>query len=44
MHPADTDVIYFVATGSGGHTFSRTYQEHQKAVAEYRAFMRDRNQ
>lgn len=44
MHPADTDVIYFVATGNGGHTFSRTYQEHQKAVAKYRAFMSDNNQ
>nr|WP_080975531.1 endolytic transglycosylase MltG [Moraxella canis] len=44
MHPADTDVIFFVATGNGGHTFSRTYQEHQKAVAEYRAVMRSSTQ
>ncbi|MFB6348806.1 endolytic transglycosylase MltG [Moraxella sp. ZJ142] len=37
MHPAESDVLFFVATGRGGHTFSRTYQEHEQAVAQYRA-------
>lgn len=35
-NPADTDVLFFVATGRGGHTFTRTLDEHNKAVAEYR--------
>lgn len=38
-NPADTDVIFFVATGKGGHTFTRTLDEHNKAVAEYRQVM-----
>ena len=42
MHPDDSDVLYFVATGNGGHKFSRTYQEHQKAVEEYRTVMRNK--
>lgn len=44
MHPEDTDVVYFVATGNGGHKFSRTLDEHNKAVAEYRAVMKSKNQ
>ena len=43
MHPHDSDMLYFVATGNGGHKFSRTYEEHQKAVEEYRAVMRQKN-
>ncbi len=35
LHPAKTDALFFVATGKGGHKFSKTYAEHQKAVAEY---------
>ncbi|PXZ07453.1 endolytic transglycosylase MltG [Gilliamella apicola] len=35
-HPADTNYLFFVANGSGGHTFSSTYQGHQQAVKEYR--------
>jgi UPF0755 protein len=31
VHPASTDVLYFVANGDGTHTFSRTYQEHLRA-------------
>ncbi|MCF6262530.1 MAG: endolytic transglycosylase MltG [Xanthomonadales bacterium] len=30
--PADGKTLYFVADGSGGHTFSETYAEHNKAV------------
>ncbi|HPF34117.1 MAG TPA: endolytic transglycosylase MltG [Candidatus Krumholzibacteria bacterium] len=32
----DPDVFYFVADGRGGHVFSRTWEEHERAVAEYR--------
>lgn len=35
MHPADIDALYFVATGTGGHTFSNTLKEHNQAVQEY---------
>ncbi len=36
LNPADVDYLYFVATREGGHKFSKTYREHQKAVAQYR--------
>lgn len=39
LHPSDVPYIYFVATGRGGHKFSVTLDEHNKAVAEYRAVM-----
>ncbi|WP_020560665.1 endolytic transglycosylase MltG [Thiofilum flexile] len=45
MHPAQTDALYFVATGNGGHNFSKTYAEHQRAVASYLKELRNqRNQ
>jgi len=36
LYPADTDYLYFVADGNGGHVFSRTMREHTKAVRRYR--------
>ncbi|MBI0157549.1 endolytic transglycosylase MltG [Gilliamella sp. M0364] len=35
-HPAKTKYLFFVANGTGGHTFSSTYSNHQQAVNEYR--------
>jgi UPF0755 protein len=32
--PAPGDALYFVADGSGGHTFSATLEEHEKAVKQ----------
>lgn len=37
LAPADVDHLYFVASGSGGHVFSKTLEEHNAAVARYRA-------
>lgn len=34
--PEGTTYLYFVANGSGGHTFSSTLSGHQRAVEEYR--------
>ena len=37
LRPAhDREVSYFVADGEGGHVFSRTWEEHEAAVREYR--------
>lgn len=34
LHPANTDYIYFVATGYGGHSFSKSYEEHLKNITK----------
>ena len=36
-NPARTRDLFFVADGSGGHTFTETYDAHQKGVAKLRA-------
>ncbi len=40
MHPDDSNNIYFVATGNGGHKFSANLADHNRAVQEYLAVMR----
>ena len=35
-HPAESNAIFFVADGSGGHTFTATVAEHNAAVARWR--------
>lgn len=30
LHPEKTDMLYFVADGTGGHIFSSTYEEHKR--------------
>ena len=42
LHPSDTTYLYFVAKGdgSGGHHFSTTIEEHDKAVQAYRRAQR----
>jgi UPF0755 protein len=36
IKPAKVDYLYFVANHQGGHTFSSTLEDHQRAVAAYR--------
>ncbi len=36
LRPAASDALFFVANGKGGHTFSKRYEEHIKAVHRYR--------
>jgi UPF0755 protein len=35
MHPPKTDLYYFVARGDGSSAFSRTLEEHNRAVSRY---------
>lgn len=39
LSPAQTDYLYFVANGEGGHFFSRTLAEHNRNVARYRRIL-----
>jgi len=41
-HPEDGDAMFFVADGQGGHTFSSTLEEHNKAVRQLIRQSRDK--
>lgn len=42
LDPADTDYLYFVADGSGGHVFARTLDEHNANVRRWRQIRAER--
>lgn len=44
LNPAETDYVYFVADGSGGHAFGRTLEEHNRNVAAWRRIEAERGQ
>ena len=38
LDPPQTDYLFFVADGSGGHAFASTYEEHARNVEQWRAW------
>ncbi|WP_425083018.1 endolytic transglycosylase MltG [Ruegeria profundi] len=41
--PDNTDYVFFVADGTGGHAFAETLQEHNRNVAKWREIEAERN-
>ncbi|WP_126172485.1 endolytic transglycosylase MltG [Altericroceibacterium xinjiangense] len=44
LHPADSDAIYMVADGTGGHAFADSLAGHNRNVAKWRAIRRARGE
>jgi UPF0755 protein len=42
LNPPQTNELFFVANGQGGHVFSSTFAEHQKNVAHWRQIEKER--
>ena len=40
VNPAESDYLYFVAAGDGGHAFAKTLAEHNRNVAKWRKHLR----
>ncbi len=43
LNPENTDFLFFVADGTGGHAFARTLKEHNENVARWRKIEAERN-
>lgn len=44
LNPEETDALYFVADGSGGHVFAETYADHQRNVERWYSLRRERGE
>jgi UPF0755 protein len=44
LNPAQTEAIYFVADGTGGHIFADTFEEHQANVRKWYEIRRRRGE
>ncbi|MFP4518952.1 MAG: endolytic transglycosylase MltG [Oceanicaulis sp.] len=44
LNPPESDYLFFVADGTGGHAFSETYAEHNRNVQQWRRLERLRRQ
>lgn len=44
LNPADTQDLFFVADGSGGHAFASNLRDHERNVAAWRRLERERRQ
>jgi len=42
LNPTETDALFFVADGTGGHAFAKTLREHERNVAKWRKIQRER--
>ena len=43
LRPADTNYLFFVADGRGGHKFSNSYEEHMRNHADWRQIKKEKN-
>jgi UPF0755 protein len=43
LNPPDSEDLFFVANGTGGHAFARTNAEHERNVAQWRRIEREQN-
>lgn len=44
LNPADTEFLFFVADGTGGHAFAKTLSEHNRNVRKWRKIEAERKQ
>jgi len=44
LDPAETDALYYVADGTGGHVFANTLEEHNANAAKWRQIRRERGE
>jgi UPF0755 protein len=42
LHPTQTDALFFVADGAGGHRFAKSLEEHNRNVGNWRKVVKDR--